>query len=93
MKQKRFNDEQIIGILKESDKGHIHALERYGDLQAVPQRIASIVREKHPNLMLDARETITGTRIADVFASAWLIVDGFAGCRSTGCSRVVFKSC
>ena len=76
MKRKRFTEEEIIGILKESDWGHIHALKRHGDPQAVLQRIASIVREMRPNLMLDSGETITGTRIADVVAPTWLIVDG-----------------
>ena len=65
-----------------SDQEYIHALERYGDLQAVPQRIASIVREMHPNLMLDARETITGARIAAVFAPTWSIIDGLTASRS-----------
>ena len=62
MKRKRFTEEEIIGILKESDWGHIHALKRHGDPQAVLQRIASIVPEMRPNLMLDSGETITGTR-------------------------------
>ena len=83
MKRKRFTEDQIIGILKDSDQKRIQALESYGDPQTVPQRIASIVREMRPNPMLDAGETITGTRIADVFALARSIVDGFAACRST----------
>ena len=85
MKRKRFTEEEIIGILKESDWGHIHALKRHGDPQAVLQRIASIVREMRPNLMLDSGETITGTRIADVVAPTWLIGRsyGFAIWRST----------
>ena len=66
-----------------SDRGHIHAFERYGGLQAVPQRIASIVGEMRPNLMLDGWETITGTRMADVFAPAWSIIEDFAVWRST----------
>ena len=45
----------IAGVnLANRNQKHIHALERYGDLQAVYQRIASIVREMRPNLMLDA---------------------------------------
>ena len=34
MKRKRFTEEEIIGILKESDWADIHALERYGGPQA-----------------------------------------------------------
>ena len=49
MKRKRFTEDQIIGILKDSDQKRIQALESYGDPQTVPQRIASIVREMRPN--------------------------------------------
>ena len=87
MKRKRFTEEQIIGILKESDWWDIQVLERYGGLQAVPQRIASIIVEMRPNLILDAQETITGTRIANVFAPTWSIIDGFAVWRLTRFSK------
>ena len=53
-------------------------------------------RVDKPNLMFDARETITGTRNADVFAPAWSIVDGLTALRfgaRPGCLEVVFESC
>ena len=50
MKRKRFTEEEIIGILNESDQARIQAPERYGDPQAVPQRIASIgIRPESPS--------------------------------------------
>ena len=86
----------IAGVnLANRNQKHIHALERYGDLQAVYQRIASIVREMRPNLMLDARETITRARIADVVAPAWSIIDGLTALRCgarSGCPDVDFES-
>ena len=47
--------------------------------------------EMRPNLILDAQETITGTRIADVFAPTWSIIDGFAVWRLTRFRKGVLR--